>query len=151
MRFVSRPFPCFWVATLLAMSLGGLLRFAAIGYHSFWYDEAVGDGITAHGTYWQIATGRIRDNGLPPLHYLTDKVASEMLGTDEVSHRVLPAIFGVATILFTSLLGRQLHSVRVGVTAAWLVAISPFQIEISNESRVYSFVHMITTLDMIWF
>ena len=89
----------------------------AIDYHSFWYDEAVGDQLTAHGSYFDIALGRARDNGLPPLHYLTDKFSSDILGTDEAGHRTLPAIFGIATILFTGILGRKLQFANVGIVA----------------------------------
>jgi mannosyltransferase len=148
MRLGSGP----WLlAVVLATVFGGTLRFAAIGQQSFWYDEAVGDALTSRGSYAEIITGQVRDNGLPPFYYITDKLASNLLGHDEADHRALPALFGTLSISLIAVLGRRLHSARVGVVAAWLLAISPFQIEMSNEARVYSFLHFITTLNALLF
>lgn len=135
----------------LATVAGGILRFAAIGEQSFWYDESVGDALATRATYAELFTGRVRDNGLPPLYYLLDKAAVEHLGTDEASHRTLPAVFGTLTIPLIGLLGRRLHSAQAGAVAAWLLAVSPFQLEMANEARVYSVLHFVLTLDAILF
>jgi hypothetical protein len=136
---------------VLATIVGGTLRFVAIGQQSFWYDEAVVDVIAARASYSDIFTGRDRDNGNPPLHFLVGKLATDCFGTDEAHHRFLPAVFGTLLIPLISLLGARLHSRQAGAVAGWLLAVSPLQIEVSDEARVYSFLHLITTLNTLLF
>lgn len=136
---------------VLATVAGGALRFVAIGQQSFWYDEAFVDAMAARSSIVDTATGRARENGSPPLYSVLDKLVAQYVGTDEVSHRTLPAIFGTLAIPLIALLGRRLSSADVGAVAAWLLATSPLQVELANESRVYSFLHFITALNSFLF
>ena len=141
-----------WICIVLAIVVGGVLRFAAIGRQSFWYDEAACELLESNASYLDLFIGRVRDNGNPPFHFLTDKLVGEFLpSSDEATHRLLPALFGLLAVPLIGLLGRRLHSPQAGIVAAWLLAVSPFQIEMSNEGRVYSFLHFITTLNALLF
>jgi hypothetical protein len=136
------------VGLLLATLTGGALRFAELNRQSFWFDEAFVDALD-RSSYADIYTGKARDDGNPPLHFLVDKFVAEHIGTDEVSHRLVPALVGTLTVPLIGVLGRRLHSPTAGMIAAWLLAISPFQIEMSAENRVYSFLHFITTVNAL--
>jgi mannosyltransferase len=144
-------FSSWWLTVLLATVVGSGLRLGAIAEQSFWYDEAFVDSLANRASYSDIITGRSRDNGNPPLYFLVAKFSAERLGIDEACYRLPPAVFGILTIPLIALLGRRLHSRQAGAVAAWLLAISPVQIELSDEARVYSFLHLITTLDSILF
>ena len=144
--------PRFWLLNIVvALAVGGTLRFAAIGAQSFWYDEAYVDAFSAQSSFADIFAGTSRDNGNPPLHFLLDKLAANLFGADETSHRAIPAAFGTLSIALVGLLGRRLHSTQAGAIAVWLMAISPFQIELSNEARVYSFLQFMTVLTTLLF
>ena len=73
----------------------------------------------------------------PPLYYLLSWLA-ERLGSSPNLLRLFPLLAGTATIPLTYLVGRRTVGTRAGVTAATLVAVSPFLIFYSTEARAYA-------------
>ena len=59
-------------------------------------------------------------------------------GTGLAAMRVLSLLFGVAAVALTWAVGRQMCSPPIGVVAAALVALHPYQIFSSNELRMYA-------------
>lgn len=128
-----------WLLTLLASTLVGLvLRVVSINADSLWLDEAVTDEYTrAHIA--DILTGRVLyDLGNPPLYYALTSAWSSLFGDTETGLRSLPTVFGVLTIPLLGFLGRKLISPAAGQLSAFLLAVSPTAIELSNEARPYA-------------
>jgi mannosyltransferase len=87
-------------------------------------------------------------DGFPPLYFL---LAHLWLGTfsDPASLRVLSVIFGTLMILAAWQLGRLAGGELAGLLAAFLLAVSPLHIYISQEARPYSLYFLLAVLG-IW-
>ena len=123
-----------WVAVLALTLLSLALRVFAIEHDSLWFDEAV----TAQYTrvpVLDLITGRVYDLGNPSLYWILARLWSTLFGDSEAGLRSFPALCGILTVPFLALLGRQLISPKVGLWGAFLLAISPTAIELSNEAR----------------
>jgi len=140
-----------WIGILLATCVGTAARFADLGGQSFWYDEAYSARIAEQATTWELWTGLRKDNGNPPLYYMAHRWAVSVFGTSEAGQRTLAALCGVLTIPLIGLLGRRIAQQWAGLIAAWLFALSPLSVELSNEARTYSMVHLAVTLSALLF
>lgn len=140
----------FPAALLLVTVLGFLLRGAALDAQSFWYDEAYTATIS-QASFEQMATGRAKDNGNPPLYFMLAKAWSGVFGDSAVAFRALPAIFGALTVPLVGLLGRRLVGPNAGLLAAVLMAISPTSIELSTEARTYALVGFLGVASTLFF
>ena len=85
--------------------------------------------------------------GNPPLYY---SVLHGWLrfGDSEAALRIPSMVFGVLTIPLVYALGRTIRDHRLGLVAALLFAISPFQVWYSQEARGYSLVTLGATSAM---
>ncbi|HEX2974187.1 MAG TPA: glycosyltransferase family 39 protein, partial [Tepidisphaeraceae bacterium] len=142
---LSRPSTSWlWLAGVIAATvLAMVLRFMAISYHSFWYDEAVTAELI-QASYADLYRGTARDNGNPPFYWLLAKGWASFFGDSETAMRTLPAFCGILTVPLIALLGRRLISSAAGLLAAVLLAISPLAIELSNEARAYALQELLT-------
>jgi hypothetical protein len=113
---------------------------------SLWIDEAVTDEYTvAHFT--DIFTGRVvYDLGNPPLYFCLANAWSAFFGDAETGLRSLPTVFGVLTITFLGFLGRKLIGPAAGQLSAFLLAVSPTAIELSNEARPYALMGLLAVV-----
>jgi mannosyltransferase len=143
--FLSR----WWLATIVVMVIAAGLRIFTINSQSFWYDEAVTAQLT-ESSVADICLGRAKDNGNPPLYTLCAKAWSDVFGRSEAGFRSFSVVCGVLAVLLLALLGRQLFGPRVGVLAAGLLAVSPLQIEHSNEARTYALLQLMVIANT-WF
>ncbi|NJM41654.1 MAG: hypothetical protein HC853_13295 [Anaerolineae bacterium] len=112
------------------------LRFYKLDAQSLWYDEGNSARIAERSVQLIIegAAGDIH----PPLYYLLLKFWRDLFGSSEFALRSLSAACGVLLVWFVFLMGRAWCNRRVGVVAAVLVAISPFAIYYSQETRMYA-------------
>ena len=115
-----------------------------LGRKSLWHDEAF--SVAAAGGGWQqllelMATPEIN---MSLYHALLSVWL--VLGTDEVTVRLLSAVFAVATVPVVYLLGRDLFSPRVGLTAALFVALNAFVVQYAQEARSYALVLFLASL-----
>ena len=121
---------------LLVFLVAFALRLYRLGYQSLWYDEAVSIqlatkdlvGLTQH------TAGDIH----PPLYYYLLHFWIEAAGSSEFSAAFLSLIFGILLIAGCFRLGTDLYDRRVGLLAAFLVAVSPFNLWYSQEIRMYT-------------
>lgn len=132
-----------WLALILV--LGVLLRLLWIGANSLWFDEAF-SWIVARQTAWAILTGRL-EPFLPSLyHFLLNSWIR--MGESEATLRSFSALCGAITIPVMYFLGRELFSSRVGLAAALLTSVLPFQIYFSQEARPYALVILLSALTL---
>ncbi len=130
-----------WRTPILAagalLLLGGIvLRF--ITRSPLWLDEALSVNIA------KLPLGQIpealRHDGHPPLYYALLHGWMALFGQSDFAVRTLSGLFGVAVLPLTWVAGRRLGGPRVAWIAAALMALSPFAIRYSTETRMYSLV-----------
>jgi mannosyltransferase len=138
-----------WLATIVVLVIAAGLRIFAINSQSFWYDEAVTAQLT-ESSVADIYLGRTKDNGNPPLFWLCAKQWSDVFGRSEAGFRSFSVVCGVLAVLLLALLGRQLLGPQVGLLAAALLAVSPLQVELSNEARTYALLQFLAVANT-WF
>ncbi len=135
-----------WVAVSFLGILALLLRVFAIDHESLWYDEAV-TCQSVNGSALDLLSGRVMyDFGNPPIYFVLGSAWRTLFGDSEIGLRSFPAFTGALTVPLLALLGRQLVNSRVGLWGAFLLAISPTAIELSNEARPYSLVGLLAVV-----
>jgi mannosyltransferase len=140
--------PAAWqVAAVVAVALGVVLRFVSRSH--LWLDEALSVSI-AELPLGSIAEA-LRHDGAPPLYYLLLHGWMELFGDNPMAVRALSGIFAVAAIPLIWVAGRRLGGAKVAVTAALLMAASPFAIQYGTEARMYSLVVLLTVAGWLAF
>lgn len=129
---------------LIVVIVGAIFRFKDIVTDDLWYDEAF-TGVLMKLPYNDFVTAAAND-AHPPLYYFLSRAWTTALGVSDFTLRLLPLIFGLATIYVAYLIGKELFNKETGTIAAFLVAVSPFFVGYSIEARSYSFYGFITAL-----
>lgn len=142
-----------WEALAVASvtGLAALVRWERLGTRNLWPDEAFSLDLARRGFSDLLAQLRVSD-AHPIGYYFLLSHWIRAFGEDLATMRLLSAMFGVAAVALTWWFGRRLFSPAVGVGAAALVALNPFQIFASNELRMYmplEFVALSSTL-ILW-
>jgi hypothetical protein len=126
-----------WLFLTLILLLAGGLRLYRIDAQSFWNDEG-NSARLAERSVALILKGAEGDIH-PPGYYLALHYWRALLGHSETALRGLSALCSVALVAFTFLLGRRLFEDEVvGLLAAALVAVNPFQVYYAQEARMYA-------------
>ncbi|MDM8527913.1 glycosyltransferase family 39 protein [Anaerolineales bacterium HSG24] len=124
---------------LFIILLAFALRLYNLTYHSLWFDESV-------SVYWAkqdvsriIEVGfTLEEDRLPPLYYLILKSWINLFGLHEFSVRLLSVFIGTLLVPVVIRLARILFSHPVALISGLLVALNPFLIWYSQESRMYA-------------
>ncbi|MEL7524209.1 MAG: glycosyltransferase family 39 protein [Pseudomonadota bacterium] len=112
------------------------LRLTDLDRTSIWYDEAV-SWSQSNGTFPALLASVASDN-YPPLHNIILWLTIPVIGDSETALRLPSAVLGLAAVLLTYLTGKELAGRIPGLTAAALLALSPFHIWYSTEARMYA-------------
>jgi uncharacterized membrane protein len=163
------------LGVLGAIVLGAILRFAQLDFKPLWTDEILtalfslghqtqdlpldvvfsAERLMApfslhHATCPQIAHTVVTESTHPPLFFC---LMHQWLGwvspfSDSLAWKLrsLPAIFGIASIAAIYVLNRIAFSPVAGLAAAWVMAVSPFCVYLSQESRHYTLPLLLITL-----
>jgi 4-amino-4-deoxy-L-arabinose transferase-like glycosyltransferase len=125
------------------VSLVGVgLRLFAVDSQSFWYDEAA-TAQMVESPYADLLSGLARDNGNPPAYWVCAKAWTGAFGRSEIGFRSFSIFCGALAIPLVGILGHRLLGPAEGLLAATLFAISPLQVELSNEARTYALLHLL--------
>jgi 4-amino-4-deoxy-L-arabinose transferase-like glycosyltransferase len=122
---------------LLITALGALLRIWPVGGRALsvfesWTWRDTRDGLTPI-IMWEHS----RDH--PPLHYILVRMCEKLLGGDAEWILRLPSLTaGILCIPAIFLLGRVLHSARLGLVAAIVMAVDLSMVEQSQQARMYT-------------
>jgi mannosyltransferase len=126
-----------WLFLALILLLAASLRLYRIDAQSFWNDEG-NSARLAERSVRLILEGAEGDIH-PPGYYLALHYWRALLGHSETALRGLSALCGVALVACTWLLGRRLFADQaVGLAAAALAALNPFQVYYAQEARMYA-------------
>jgi hypothetical protein len=134
-----------WAEPLGIVVLGALLRIYRLGTWDFVLDEGFQLGMTARPPGEIVATVVREDPFHPPLFHLVLYLWRN-LGEGEVTLRMLSVILGTLSIWLVYRIGTQLVDRRVGLLAAFILAISPFHVYYSQEFRMYPMVFFLSLL-----
>jgi Dolichyl-phosphate-mannose-protein mannosyltransferase len=134
-RSQARPFSLWLLGALLAAAL---LQFVDLGGKSLWDDEATTVTIANKGSLGEVYAAYRSSERQPPLHYFVLHGWTRIAGTSDWAVRIPSALFSVASVLLIAWLGWRVASRRVGLLAAYLLAISPFLVLFGPMARYYS-------------
>jgi len=146
-----------WATRWEALAMAGVFilalthRLERLGTRNLWQDEAYSLDLARRNIPELLAF--LRGNDAHPLgYYAMLHFWIRVFGEDLARMRALSVLFGLAAILLTWRLGRRLFSPAVGVGAAALLALNPFQIFASNELRMYMPVEFLALLStwILW-
>jgi 4-amino-4-deoxy-L-arabinose transferase-like glycosyltransferase len=141
-----------WQSPLLLIVLLALvLRLWSIADHSLWYDEAFAvlfaeKGLDAmlYGTLTPVDGGAADIH--PLLYYSTLHIWMAFFGQTALAVRLWSALLGTACVYVAYHLSKSLFSQRTGLAAALLVAIMPYHIHYSQETRMYTLLALLLML-----
>jgi len=101
---------------------------AALGYNAW---AILHYGIDENGTRWPLfvwSFGGYKN----PIFIYSAMLPIGLLGLDEFSVRLTSALFGASTVIAVFFLGRALNGPRLGLVAAFLLAICPWHLHFSR-------------------
>jgi len=128
----------------VVFSLGLVLRLLVIASRPLWYDEAIAillaeKGLSAFivGTLTSTAAGTAA-NVHPPAYFTFLSGWMRLFGNSLWSTRGFSVLVGMLTLGLVYLLCRELFDEKTALIQTFLVAISPFHIHYSQETRMYA-------------
>ncbi len=129
--------------------LGTFLRFFNLGSKPLWNDE-IDTLFTAKMDVVEYIFTIAPIDLHPPLfisilHFMT------YLGTSNFIMRMIPAIFGIATILISYIFISKIFGREYGLMTAFLLAISPYNIFYSQEMRPYTLMTFLSVIGLYFF
>lgn len=119
------------------LAFGAFLRLLHLNDESLWLDEGVTYYNSSGESYGEVWEKAAQLDQSPPFYYFVMHTYLEIFGENEFGFRFIPVIFGILSILFLYLLLSEMFEREVGLFAAFLLAINPFHIGFSMESRMY--------------
>jgi mannosyltransferase len=123
--------------------LGSALRLlSGLAYRSLWLDE-IATVTFVSSSFSRLITLVLMDAVHPPLYYFC-VFCIVPWGQSEFWLRFPSIVFGVLAIPLTYQLGKACYGRTTGILAAFLLAINPFHIWYSQESRMYSLLLCLT-------
>ena len=123
---------------MAALTIVGLAFRIAVDGQSLVGDELSTLWIVTHNGFSGVVSIVSSDAEItPPLYFILAELASK-LGTSSDLIRLPAMIAGTLMIPLTYLLGRELVSLRAGLVAAGVSALSPFLIYFSADARAYA-------------
>ncbi|MBX7258841.1 MAG: glycosyltransferase family 39 protein [Candidatus Hydrogenedentes bacterium] len=128
-----------WLLLAIAVATAGVLGFANLGLPSLWHDELIhvyaGKEILRTGLPLLLG-GPMYTGG--PLHsYLLAGVIA-LFGDSEAVVRAPTVCFAMLNVLLTYLIARRLFGRGTALTAAFLLATSPWSVAWSRQARFYT-------------
>jgi len=141
--------PRAYLVLALVMLLGASLRLINLGEESLWLDEARGINRAA-GDLGELTAWRTQDPN-PPLYYILLKPWVGLLGTSEWAARSFSVVFGVLCIPVIFLVARTLFDERTGLLSSFIASITIFQIQYSQEARMYSLLSFLSLVSVYAF
>lgn len=125
-----------WIALFITIA-GFVLRVLLLDTKGLWLDETFSIWM-ANLRVGEMLQWVIKIDQHPPLYYFLLHGWIGIFGDSPYYTRLLSVIFGTGTIPIIYLIGKRMSGPLMGVSAAALLAFSPFNIYYSQEARMYS-------------
>jgi mannosyltransferase len=125
-----------WLLILITL-IGGILRVFLLANKGLELEEIFSMWLANHNVA-DMLQWIARIDHHPPLYYLLLHYWVKLNGVNASDVRMLSVLFGTATIPITYLIGKRISGVLVGLAAAVILALSPFNIRFAQEARMYT-------------
>lgn len=125
-----------WFVVLITL-VGGGLRVLLLASKGMWLDETFSVWVANHSV-GEMLQWIVKIDQHPPLYYLLLRGWMTLNGDTPYDVRLLSALFGAGTIPIIYLIGKRMSGALVGLAAAVLLAVSPFNIYYAQETRMYT-------------
>jgi len=125
-----------WLVIIITL-IGGLLRVFLLGNKGMWLDETFSVWLANHSVL-DMLQWTVKLDQHPPLYYLLLHYWIALKGDTPFNARLLSALFGAGTIPVIYLIGKRMSGLVVGLAAAVFLALSPFNINFAQETRMYT-------------
>lgn len=130
--------------------IGCFLRFDRLGAQSLWFDEA--DMVMlARAPLRTLLANFVTAGQNGPLYTLLLHYWISFAGSSEVAVRVPSAVAGTLTIPLLYLTGRTIHSPKLGLYAAGIFAVAPYQQWYAQEAKMYALAVLLTLASTLFF
>lgn len=134
----------------LFILLGVGLRLISLN-QSLWLDEAINVLATQNYNLLGLITEYAKADFHPPGYFIILWFWTKFFGIGEVAVRIPSVIFGSITIYIVFLIGQKLHSRKLGLFCALLLAINPLHIYYSQEARMYALATLAVSISFFLF
>jgi hypothetical protein len=125
-----------WLVIIITL-IGGFFRVLLLNIKGLWWEETFSLWVSNHSVV-EMLQWIARIDHHPPLYYLLLHYWIALKGDTSYSVRLLSALFGAGTIPIIYLIGKRISGVVMGLVAAVLLVLSPFNIRYAQETRMYT-------------
>jgi mannosyltransferase len=125
-----------WLVIFITL-IGGGLRVLLLDNKGMWLDETFSVWLANHSVV-DMLQWIVKIDQHPPLYYLLLHYWIAHYGDTPYYVRLLSALFGAGTIPMIYLIGKRMSGVVMGLAAAVILALSPFNIRFAQETRMYT-------------
>lgn len=122
---------------LFILVLAGFIRILNLEKQSLWHDEIQSYVIAKQASVTGVLNYSFERTTQPPIYYVLLRAVLK-IGEGEGVQRSISVLAGIASVLILFYIGHALFDRRTGLVSAFLLAISPYHIYYSQESRPYS-------------
>jgi mannosyltransferase len=130
--------------------VAALLRFGSLDARGFWEDE-VKTVLLLRLDFVDMLTRVAETEATPHLYYVLAWVWTRAFGDGEAGLRALSALAGTLTVPVVYAAAARLLSVRAGLVAAALTAVSPLLVWHAQDARSYALLGLLTALALLFF
>ena len=139
--------------SILFILTGIFLRLYQLNFENYWLDELVDfwvadPNITLQATF---VRRELIDDQTPYLFQLFLKIYLKFFGYDPEIGRHVPLIFGVLSIPLVGILSYQVAKNNSFLLTILLVSINIYLIKYSQETRTYTLVFLLSTINLIFY
>ena len=125
-----------WLVIFITL-IGGGLRVFLLDQKGMWLDETFSVWLANHSVV-DMLQWIVKIDQHPPLYYLLLHYWIALNGDTPYYVRLLSALFGAGTIPIIYLIGKRMSGAVMGLAAAVILALSPFNIYFAQETRMYT-------------
>ncbi len=130
--------------------LGISLRIYDLAFESFWTDEAWMVNL-ANGSFRELFTFALKHLHPSILYQFLLHFWVDVFGESEFAVRFLSCLFGVACVPSIYLLGKTTYGYREGLVSAFILSVSVYHLQYSQEARAYSLSAFLSILSVYYF
>ncbi|CAG0945562.1 hypothetical protein ANRL1_02435 [Anaerolineae bacterium] len=134
-----------WLFVALVVAFA--LRVYLLDAQSLWNDE--GNSIALAPLSLEAIANAAAHDIHPPLYYFILHFWIPFAGITEYAIRLLSVIAGVLTVAVTFRIARVFFDEQIAIIAAYLSALSPFQVYYSQETRMYIWVTLFASVSVL--
>ena len=133
---------------MILLLLGLSLRIYNLSGESIWLDESISIKLASYSGLFEIAKEKWFDF---PLYHFILHYWIVLFGISESSVRSPSVIFGVLILFMSYKVGALIFDKKVGILSTFLLSLSAFYIQYSQEARMYNLMGFLTLVSMYYF